>query len=160
MIKTLLAFVVSVFSIVPFSFAQNLDAFPAVTAEDKHRIGNFEITAPGVESSIYAQVHADIENRKFQPTTPFVTEKNTKQVVYDVFVPKDYSKDESYGLLVWISPIENGRVPKHYRSVLTKHKLLGIGTHKSGNDPPTVFRASYAIQAMTMMKQRYISAGV
>src|SRR5690349_15384453 len=42
---------------------------------------------------------------------------------FRLFVPETYSTNTSWGLLVWISPENEGRVPKSLTSELASHRL-------------------------------------
>lgn len=50
-----------------------------------------------------------------------------------VYVPSDYVEDKSFGLLVWISAGESGRMPEAWSKMMDKYKLIWIGAHRSGN---------------------------
>jgi len=152
MLKILPTFVVMALS-AAFSVAQ--DTLPAVADADKHRLGNVTFSVPGVKSSVFARVMADIENKNFSTPNPFVQEKKGEDVSYNISVPENYTPEEPFGLLIWISPGDGGGVPSLYRELLTKYKLIGIGAANSGNKHSTVYRAGYAVQAVELMKQRY-----
>lgn len=50
-----------------------------------------------------------------------------------VYMPSDYAKDDSYGLLVWVSAGESGRMPEAWSKLMDKHKLIWVSAHRSGN---------------------------
>lgn len=52
---------------------------------------------------------------------------------YAVYVPSDYAKDTSYGLLIWISAGDRGNMPRNFATLLDRHKLIWVGAHRSGN---------------------------
>lgn len=52
---------------------------------------------------------------------------------YSVYVPLDYTEDNSYGLLVWISAGEHGNMPMGWDKLMDKYKLIWLGAHRSGN---------------------------
>ena len=52
---------------------------------------------------------------------------------YSVYVPSDYTENNSCGLLVWVSAGERGNIPEGWSMLMDKHKLIWVGAHRSGN---------------------------
>lgn len=52
---------------------------------------------------------------------------------WQVYVPEDYTGSEPYGVLVWVSPFDSGRLPDGWRSWFADRKLIYVGADKSGN---------------------------
>ena len=74
---------------------------------------------------------------------------------YEVAVPEDYSAEKPAGLLVWISPMDLGRVPEAWPEVFAKRNLIVIGANNSGNDRGPYFRMALALDAVHNMQKRY-----
>ncbi len=76
---------------------------------------------------------------------------------YEVYVPEDYHPNIPYGLLVWVSPGDDGGIhPKGWKNILNQHKLIWIGADNSGNDKDIYTRRiSLALDAAYNMQKRY-----
>ncbi|HEX2970801.1 MAG TPA: PHB depolymerase family esterase [Tepidisphaeraceae bacterium] len=74
---------------------------------------------------------------------------------FDVYVPKAYTGQEAYGLVVWISPGATVGRPAGWNEVLDRHKLLWVGANNSGNDRLPLIRMALALDAAHNMKARY-----
>lgn len=73
-----------------------------------------------------------------------------------VYVPSDYTKDVSYGLLVWVSAGERGYHPKDWDALMDKHKLIWVGAHRSGNKHNVPGRRmALALDGVYNMKKMY-----
>lgn len=73
-----------------------------------------------------------------------------------VYVPSDYAEDDSYGLLVWISAGESGRMPDGWDKLMDKHKLIWVGAHWSGNKHNVPGRRmALALDAVHNIKKMY-----
>ncbi|MDG1482872.1 MAG: prolyl oligopeptidase family serine peptidase [Myxococcota bacterium] len=53
---------------------------------------------------------------------------------FDLYIPPDYDGSEPYGLLVYISASNNGRIPSEWMAALDAHRLIWIGGEGIGND--------------------------
>lgn len=75
---------------------------------------------------------------------------------YSVYVPADYAKDDSYGLLVWVSAGERGFIPEGWDSLMDKHKLIWVGANRSGNRHNVPGRRmALALDAVYNIKKMY-----
>ncbi|MGE5608774.1 MAG: hypothetical protein ACM359_05950 [Bacillota bacterium] len=74
---------------------------------------------------------------------------------FDVYVPKEYTGQETYGLLVWVSPGTTVGKPPGWEGVLDKYKLIWVGANNSGNDRLPLIRMGLALDAAHNMKGRY-----
>lgn len=66
---------------------------------------------------------------------------------FRVIVPETFSTNSSWGLLVWISPGNDVRVPSDWVPELGRRRLLFIGAGNSGNDRAPMDRARLALDA-------------
>src|SRR5689334_17049078 len=67
--------------------------------------------------------------------------------LFQVIVPASQSTntDASSGLLVWISPSDEPRVPSEWDPELTKRQLIVVGAYRSGNGRPPIDRLRLAL---------------
>ena len=75
---------------------------------------------------------------------------------YELYVPRAYKPDGTYGLLVWISPGKTGKVPREeWLKALDKHRLIWVGPNHVGNDADTLLRTWMAVEAVRNAKQQF-----
>ena len=74
---------------------------------------------------------------------------------FQVIVPETYTNDLSWGLLVWVSPSPQPRIPEDWPSVLAKHKLLFVGPYNADNERGAIDRCRLALDASYNMRLRY-----
>jgi dienelactone hydrolase len=74
---------------------------------------------------------------------------------FHVVVPEGYSRDKSFGLLVWISPGDSGVIPDEWLGALARRNLIAVGADRSGNDRGVAYRLSMALDAVHNLKARY-----
>jgi len=74
---------------------------------------------------------------------------------FEVYVPKDYKPDGSYGVFVWISAGNGAKCPGQFKSVLDKHKLIFIGANKAGNSRALLQRFGLALDAAHYVREQY-----
>jgi predicted esterase len=84
-----------------------------------------------------------------------VPEYDLHQEKFRVFLPDCYSTNGDWGLLVWISPSDEPRVPASWEAELIKHQLLLISARKAGNSRHAIQRCQLALDAVCNMCQRY-----
>lgn len=67
---------------------------------------------------------------------------------FSVYVPSDYDAEaEPYGVVVWISPLDDGRIPPPFRQVLDERRLIWIAPDNAGNSRHLFPRAGLALDA-------------
>lgn len=86
---------------------------------------------------------------------PAVDTWKLQEESYEVVVPDAYSLDKAAGLLVWISPMDLGRVPEEWPAVFAKRNLIVIGANNSGNERGPYYRMALALDAVHNMRKRY-----
>lgn len=78
------------------------------------------------------------------------------QESYSLYVPDDYDPEgEPYGVIVWISPFDDGSVPPELREVLDAHRMIWIGPYNAGNSRHLFQRAGLAIDAAENVRSHY-----
>jgi len=126
------------------------------------------LAAAGIEST--NRVTLGNTDRQFRDGAPYgsaaeitrhfgykvpVPEYDLKSEKFRVIVPEDYSTNETWGLLVWISPENEARVPESWAAELARHRLLLVSAYKSGNDRHPLDRFRLALDATCNMCRNY-----
>ena len=71
-------------------------------------------------------------------------------VEWELYVPDGYDPSSPAGLLVFISPIDSGRMPGRYKPVMDEKNLIWIGANQSGNRVRVARRMSLALLATVL----------
>lgn len=75
---------------------------------------------------------------------------------FSFYVPPDYDpQGEPYGVLVWVSPFDNGTIPPEFRSVLAERHLIWIAPHNAGNGRHLFPRTGLALDAAQNAERFY-----
>ena len=78
---------------------------------------------------------------------------------FALHVPEGYHHrrpDESWGVLVWVSPTADGRPPQgEALEILASHRLIWIGAHDAGNPRPLWERIGLAVDAAAAIGATY-----
>ena len=74
---------------------------------------------------------------------------------FEVFVPKSYDGERPFGLLVWVSPMPSGRLPRMWEKAIEQHNLIWIGANHSENERGVGVRFGLALDAVHNMTRRY-----
>ena len=91
---------------------------------------NFVLPQPYVESQTLLDlrtIRARIKNRY-----PAIT-RSLDQETFRVRLPKNHNADFPAGVLVWISPMPDGRIPKIFEPILDDLGMIAIGVDNNGN---------------------------
>ena len=78
-----------------------------------------------------------------------------RPVSWEVYVPSGYDPADPPGLLVYISPIQSGRIPQDWERVLEARNLIWVSANHSGNQVNVQRRALYALLAPTLIGADY-----
>jgi len=127
--------------------AINLCLLAAPAAAEGPRTGAFKTSftettplADGAEVLVrllhplaYRQWQADGRIQAGQTIVP-------SQESWHVYVPPDYDGSEAYGVLVWVSPYDDGSLEENWQHALRLHKLIYVGADRSGNNQSLVTR--------------------
>ncbi|MCJ8330383.1 MAG: hypothetical protein HRT89_06840 [Lentisphaeria bacterium] len=112
-------------------------------AAEAHKTGNFK--AIFKENSPHSEMSKMIKILPFARKDVKKYEKENKKKIskghtykiknesYSVYVPKNYKASNSYGLFVFISASDSGRIPPWYKAAMDKHRIIWVGANKSGN---------------------------
>jgi poly(3-hydroxybutyrate) depolymerase len=75
---------------------------------------------------------------------------------YQLYVPADYDGSKPFGLMVWISPSGNGKMPREdYLKVFDDHQLIYVAPDKVGNDVDTIWRHWMALESVRNARERF-----
>lgn len=136
---------------------------PAITAAEEDeaqkaspRIGDYRVTF--TERSPKSPLAEQLRHMRFRLTKQAPGYKLAKES-FEVYVPKAYAADHQqnkpWGLFVWISSNASGSLPRMWREVLAKRKLIYIGANNAGNPRDLIARFGLQLDAVHNMKQRY-----
>jgi len=70
-----------------------------------------------------------------------------KEITWQVYVPDSYDPSKPAGLMVYISPTRQGRMPSGWQPVFDGENLIFISANQSGNRTPTKRRMLFAALA-------------
>ena len=76
-------------------------------------------------------------------------------ISWEGFVPPDSDPADPPGLLVYISPIQSGRLPQNWDRVLAERNLIWVSANRSGNQVHVQRRALYAVIAPRLIGADY-----
>ncbi len=74
---------------------------------------------------------------------------------FELYVPKSYTGEKPFGLLVWVSPGPTGNIPADWTELADRHQLICAGANKSGNDRPPFIRLGLALDAAFNIPKLY-----
>lgn len=72
-----------------------------------------------------------------------------------VRLPRSYAPRQPAGLLVWMSPEDDGRPPDVLYNALDEFNIIAVGFHKCGNTRPVANRYQLALDAVATATRRY-----
>ena len=88
--------------------------------------------------------------------------KNYKEIIresakisWKVYVPETYSADKPPGVMVFVSPINSGKIPKKWVKTMADRNLIWISANKSGNRINSHKRITYAAFAVAAISKSY-----
>ena len=74
---------------------------------------------------------------------------------FRMLIPRAYSTNESWGLLVWISPGDEPIIPSDWEAELENHRMLFVAAFHSGNLRHPLDRFRLALDATSNICKRY-----
>ncbi len=75
---------------------------------------------------------------------------------FSLYVPPAYDPEgEPYGVVVWVSPVEDGSIPPAFRPVFDERHLIWIGPHNAGNQRHLFPRAGLVLDAALNVERFY-----
>lgn len=75
---------------------------------------------------------------------------------FGLYVPPAYDPEgEPYGVVVWVSPVDDGGIPAELRPVFDQRRLIWIGPNNAGNQRHLYPRAGLALDAALNVDRFY-----
>ena len=123
------------------------------TTLTEHRTGAFRATLP--DRAPQSERAAWIERFQF-PGDLEGWDYDLGDETFSLYIPAEYDPEgEPYGVVVWISPSEDGAIPARLRSVFDERRLIWIGANDAGNSRHLFHRSGLALDAATNVKRLY-----
>jgi enterochelin esterase-like enzyme len=99
----------------------------------KHRTGSFQVMFN--EHHPLSPLREVIKRCRVSPTQSIDWEHayTLNEEPFFVHVPSDYSPSTAYGLLVWVTPGKQAKIPQAWLDCLQKYKLIFVGANNVGN---------------------------
>jgi len=125
---------------------------------DAHRVGDFTISfkerhpLSALKELCRRQGWNIAEVRKNEPGLEGLKIEDES---FAVTVPETYTREKSFGLLVWISPADSGMVPREWLETLAKRNLIAVGANNSGNSRGVGYRIGFALDAVHNLSRLY-----
>jgi dienelactone hydrolase len=88
-------------------------------------------------------------------TSDLKAERVLAEEALSVRLPAGYDPRRPAGLLVWVSPVEDGTVPGVFALALDRLNIVALGAHKSGNSRPVAERYQLALDATETCQRRF-----
>ncbi|MEO2194921.1 MAG: PHB depolymerase family esterase [bacterium] len=152
------ALVVAALCVASAAQAQNAGSPSGRSAESPtpltaHRTGEFDAVLPArspeSETRRWAerfQFPGDLEGWDYDLATES----------FSLYVPPAYDPEgEPYGVVVWVSPFDDGAIPLALRPVFDERRLIWIGPHGAGNQRHLFPRAGLALDAAANVESFY-----
>ena len=117
---------------------------PAVAVADDVALGEFSVSATLLEL-----VGVESASRYEGVVEP------DEAIEWQIYVPESYDPAEPAGLMVYISPMDTGRIPGAWKDVMAASNLIWIGANRSGNQVRVARRVSYAMVAPAVLARHY-----
>ena len=112
-----------------------------------------QLEHPYVESS--TQLDLKTINARIKQRYPNLTRSLDKEV-FRVRFPNDYNPDIPTGVLVWISPNDDGRIPAIFHPILDQLGLIAIGIDNNGNERQITDRLQNHLDSIETVASRYL----
>lgn len=75
---------------------------------------------------------------------------------FSIYVPSDYDQDgEPFGVIVWVSPFDDGSIPEGLKAVFDERHLIWIAPNNAGNDRHLFPRSGLALDAAENIERAY-----
>jgi predicted esterase len=75
---------------------------------------------------------------------------------FELYVPEPREgNDKPMGILVWISASDRGTLPRGWREMAQRHRLIAIGANGSGNDKGLAVRIGLALDAVFNLRKQH-----
>lgn len=117
----------------------------------------FELGRP-YRASRFTMNHETVQERLFHGVKLRNCDPTTRIVGADpigIRLPAGYDPSRPAGLIVWISPVDQGGVPPFMHEALDELGIIGIGAHNSGNQRNINDRLQLVLDGVATVTRRY-----
>jgi hypothetical protein len=118
--------------------------FSCASSADDIQYGQFEVTYTAAEL---------LDPETIDTVSEFMDVND--EIVWNMHVPESYDPNVPAGLMVYISPSNQGWMPKGWRSVIDEENLIWISASASGNEVLVAKRMIYAVLAPQIATASY-----
>jgi dienelactone hydrolase len=80
---------------------------------------------------------------------------NAAQESFELYVPRHYTTNQPCGVLVWISPNEEAKIPRQFEPLFDEFRLLAITTARCGNKAEPGRREALAMAAALQLSKSF-----
>jgi len=122
-------------------------------AELKSDRVQFELAHPYVESDTLLDIRTI--RARFKQSYPRLSRKLENEN-FRVRLPSNYNPGFPAGVLVWISPMPDGRIPQIFNSALDKHGIIAIGVDNNGNKRQLTDRLQNHLDSIESVASHYL----
>lgn len=112
-----------------------------------------QLDQPYVESPI--KLDLKTINARIKVRYPNLT-RSLDNEVFRIRFPEDYNADVPAGILMWISPMDDGRIPAIFHPILDQLGLIAIGIDNNGNQRPITDRLQNHLDSIETVASRYL----
>jgi hypothetical protein len=118
--------------------------FGSASAADDIQYGQFEVTHTAAEL---------LDPETIATVSEFMDVND--EIVWNMHVPESYDPNVPAGLMVYISPGDQGWMPRGWQPVIDEENLIWISASASGNEVLVAKRMIYAVLAPQIATARY-----
>jgi predicted esterase len=112
----------------------------------------FELSHPYIQSETVLDTKTI--RARIKQNYPRLSRKPDDEL-YRVRLPKDFNPDFPAGVLVWISPMPDGRIPRIFEPICDKLGLIAIGVDSNGNKRSITDRLQNHLDSIETVADRY-----
>ena len=91
--------------------------------------------------------------RVFRANYPELTRDLADETIH-IRTPRDFDPSAPLGILVWVSPTPDGRIPPMFEPALDSLNLVAVGASNAGNQRPLSDRLQLMLDAIETARQR------
>lgn len=125
---------------------------PQLPAGDEEQDLRFALTKPYLASPI--TLDTKTRRTRFRANYPDLTRELDNETM-QVRFPRGFDPAKPSGILVWISPGEDGRPPRIFESICDELGLICVGIDQNGNQRPLTDRLQLHLDSIETLGARY-----
>ena len=94
------------------------------------------------------------EQREGTPRENWFTRDLAKDTC-EIYIPSSYDGTTPYGLLVYIEPVDRGKISPRIQDFLDEFKMIGVSADGAGNKIPMLRRVMLSMDALATVEKSY-----